>query len=152
VLGAQKQDSWGSWTARLAINELHVQWETLSQKIRWEAAEEDLWTYRHHIHKPTNTQTYIYTSTHIHKHTYTQTILTHSQGTGSATISHPYPGTRCGRYWKPHRLGQRNLVWSGSSIILFFFWLDLKEPSGETPTQFPIRHAPKNHEQTTILM
>jgi hypothetical protein len=23
----------------------------------------------------------------------------------------------------------------------------MKEPSGETPTQFPIRHAPKNHEQ-----
>jgi hypothetical protein len=28
----------------------------------------------------------------------------------------------------------------------------LKEPSGETPTQFSIRRAPKNHEQTTILM
>jgi hypothetical protein len=28
----------------------------------------------------------------------------------------------------------------------------LKEPSGEPPTQFPIQRAPKNHEQTTILM
>jgi hypothetical protein len=28
----------------------------------------------------------------------------------------------------------------------------LIEPSGETPTQFPIRYAPKNHERTTILM
>jgi hypothetical protein len=27
----------------------------------------------------------------------------------------------------------------------------LKEPSGETPTLFPIRRAPKNHEQTDCL-
>ena len=27
----------------------------------------------------------------------------------------------------------------------------MKEPSGETPTQFPIQHAPKNHEQTDCL-
>ena len=28
---------------------------------------------------------------------------------------------------------------------------DLKEPSGETPTQLPIRRAPKNQEQTDRL-
>ena len=27
----------------------------------------------------------------------------------------------------------------------------MKEPSGETPTQLPIRRAPKNHEQTDRL-
>ena len=27
----------------------------------------------------------------------------------------------------------------------------MKEPSGETPTQVPIRHAPKNHKQTDCL-
>ena len=27
----------------------------------------------------------------------------------------------------------------------------LKEPNGETPTQLPIWHAPKNHEQTDCL-
>ena len=29
--------------------------------------------------------------------------------------------------------------------------VDMKEPSGETPTLFPIRRAPKNHEQTDRL-
>ena len=29
--------------------------------------------------------------------------------------------------------------------------MGLKEPSGETPTQLPIRRAPKNHEQTDCL-
>jgi hypothetical protein len=41
-----------------------------------------------------------------------------------------------------------------SLILSFVIFLGVcvKEPSEETPTQFPIRRAPKNHEQTTILM
>ena len=38
------------------------------------------------------------------------------------------------------------------TFILYVTGLHMKEPSGETPTQFLIRRAPKNHEQTTILM
>ena len=44
-------------------------------------------------------------------------------------------------------------VFQGSWVSRRSRWgLQVKEPSGETPTQLPIRCAPKNHEQTTILM
>ena len=38
------------------------------------------------------------------------------------------------------------------SLVASLLMLPVKEPSEETPTQLLIRRAPKNHEQTTILM
>jgi hypothetical protein len=42
------------------------------------------------------------------------------------------------------------MVFRGSWVSLRSRWdLQMKESSGETPTQLQIRRAPKNHEQTT---
>jgi hypothetical protein len=47
--------------------------------------------------------------------------------------------------------GQRQLTHTYDPRVSFLTLvpLGLKEPSGETPTQLPIRHVPKNHEQKT---
>jgi hypothetical protein len=62
------------------ISELQVQWETLSQKIRWRAAEDDTW---HHPLAPPHTWTHAYTHTHIYTHVYTHTH------TSTLYIRHP---------------------------------------------------------------
>jgi hypothetical protein len=54
-------------------------------------------------------------------------------------------------------LNEWALTMAGGVLTWLFLWvlsqptIMMKEPSGETPTLFPIWHAPKNHKQTDHL-
>lgn len=70
VLGREKRevDSWNSPTSQPSPSDPHVQWQTLSPKVKVKRESG-----RHLV--PTSTWTYIHVYTHPHDHTHT--VLTH---------------------------------------------------------------------------